>query len=63
VLAAVHALGADQRGHSLRLDRLRTEVADGFRVVDGQFRSVGEQLAEIKGLISAVGTARPSPKP
>jgi hypothetical protein len=34
-------------------------VADGFRVVDGQFRSVGEQLAEIKGLISAVGTARP----
>jgi hypothetical protein len=58
VLAAVNALGANQREHSLRLDQLRTEVADGFRlvddrfrVVDGRFRSLDEQLVEIKDLI------------
>jgi ABC-type transporter Mla subunit MlaD len=58
VLAAVNALGANQREHSIRLDELKTEVADGFRVVDAQFRvvdvrfrSVDEQLAEIKDLI------------
>jgi hypothetical protein len=58
VLAAVNALGANQREHSIRLDELKTEVADGFRVVDAQFRvvdarfrSVDEKLAEIKDLI------------
>ncbi|MGV0770644.1 hypothetical protein [Mycobacterium syngnathidarum] len=58
VLAAVHALGANQREHSLRLtsvegrlvgvetrlNSLETRVTDGFRSVD-------EHFAEIKDLI------------
>ncbi len=51
VLAAVNALGANQREHSIRLDELKTEVAERFRVVDARFHSVDEQLAEIKDLI------------
>jgi uncharacterized coiled-coil protein SlyX len=51
VLAAVNALAANQREHSLRLGQLRAQVADGFRLTDGRFRSVDEQLAEIKDLI------------
>jgi hypothetical protein len=51
VLAAVNALGANQREHSIRLDELKTEVTERFRVVDTRFHSVDEQLAEIKDLI------------
>jgi hypothetical protein len=58
VLAAVNALGANQREHSIRLDQLKAEVTEGFggvdaqfRVVAARFRSVDEHLAEIKDLI------------
>jgi hypothetical protein len=51
VLAAVNALGANQREHSIPLDELKTEVAERFGVMDARFRSVDEQLAEIKDLI------------
>jgi uncharacterized coiled-coil protein SlyX len=65
VLAAVNALGANQREHSLRvtavetrltgvetrLTTLETRVDDGFQETNARFRSVDEQLAEIKDLI------------
>jgi hypothetical protein len=58
VLAAINALGANQRDHSLRLDKvdirltaLQTRVDEGFRLTDARFRSVDEHLAEIKDLI------------
>jgi hypothetical protein len=58
VLAAVNALGANQREQALRLTAVETELRD-FRVemtdfrqeVNGRFRSVDEQLSEIKDLI------------
>jgi hypothetical protein len=58
VLAAVNALGANQREHALRLDRVETrlsgvetELIDFRQETQGRFRSVDEQLAEIKDLI------------
>jgi uncharacterized coiled-coil protein SlyX len=65
VLAAVNALGANQREHSLRLtsvqtrlDRVdtrltvvETRLADFRQETGARFRSVDEQLAEIKDLI------------
>ena len=65
VLSAIHALGANQRDHSLRLngveDRL-TQVGSRLTSVEvkltdfhteshSRFRSVDEQLSEIKDLI------------
>ena len=51
VLAAVNALGANQREHARLLGQFRTEVTDGFRLTDARFRSVDEQLVEIKDLL------------
>lgn len=65
VLAAVNALGANQREHSLRLGSVdtrltrvetrltsvETELADFRQETRAQFRSVDDQLAEIKDLI------------
>jgi hypothetical protein len=65
VLAAVNALGANQREHSLGLTEVKTELAQvtselaGFKIEFGDFRqetratfrSVDEQLADIKDLI------------
>jgi uncharacterized coiled-coil protein SlyX len=51
VLAAVNALGASQRTHANRLTTLETELADFRQETQGRFRSVDEQLAEIKDLI------------
>lgn len=65
VLAAVNALGANQREHGLRLTtvetdlvevktrlgRVETGLADFRQETQGRFRSVDEQLAEIKDLI------------
>jgi uncharacterized coiled-coil protein SlyX len=65
VLAAVNALGANKRDHALRLTAVETrlgtvdtrlatvetELADFRTETRGRFRSVDEQLAEIKDLI------------
>jgi hypothetical protein len=58
VLTAVNALGATQRDHGLRLTAVETrlgtvetEVSDFRTETRGRFRSVDEQLAEIKDLI------------
>ena len=65
MLAAVNALGANQREHGLRLTtvetdlvevktrlgRVETGLADFRQETQGRFRSVDEQLAEIKDLI------------
>jgi hypothetical protein len=51
VLAAVNALGANQRDHALRLTTLETELAYFRTETRAGFRSVDEQLAEIKDLI------------
>jgi hypothetical protein len=58
VLAAVNALGATQRDHGLRLTAVETrlgtvetELSDFRTETRGRFRSVDEQLAEIKDLI------------
>ena len=65
VLAAVNALGANQRDHALglaavktglaaveaRLGVVETELADFRTETRARFRSVDEQLAEIKDLI------------
>jgi hypothetical protein len=65
VLAAVNAFGANQRDHALRLTGVETrltrvetdlgdfriEMADFRQETQGRFRSVDEQLAEIKDLI------------
>ena len=58
VLAAVNALGVTQREHSLRLTAVETDLAD-FRIemanfrqeTRANFRTVDDQLAEIKDLI------------
>jgi hypothetical protein len=58
VLAAVNALGANQRDHSIkltgvetRLTGVETQLADFRQETNARFRSVDEQLAEIKDLI------------
>jgi len=58
VLAAVNALGANQRDQALRLTAIdselvavKSDVADFRQETRGRFRSVDEQLAEIKDLI------------
>jgi uncharacterized coiled-coil protein SlyX len=58
VLAAVNAVGANQRDHALRLTAVETrlgtvetELADFRTETRAGFRSVDEQLAEIKDLI------------
>lgn len=51
VLAAVNALGANQREHALRLTRVETELTDFRQETRSRFRSVDEQLTEIKDLI------------
>jgi uncharacterized coiled-coil protein SlyX len=58
VLAAVNAVGANQREHGLRLTGVETRIATveteltEFRTeTRARFRSVDEQLAEIKDLI------------
>ena len=65
VLAAVNALGANQREQALGLvavktdlaavktdvAAVKTELADFRQEAQGRFRSVDEQLAEIKDLI------------
>ena len=58
VLTAVNALGATQRDHGLRLTAVETrlgtvetELSDFRTETRGRFRSVDEQLAEIKDLI------------
>ena len=58
VLAAINALAANQREHALGLVAVKTDVAavktdlDDFRQeTRATFRSVDEQLAEIKDLI------------
>ncbi|KUI11932.1 hypothetical protein AU193_02135 [Mycobacterium sp. GA-1285] len=67
VLAAVNALGANQReqairlggvetqltGVEARLTTLQTRVENGFQETYARFGSVDEQLAEIKDLIIA----------
>ena len=59
VLAAVNALGANQREHALGLAAVKTdlvtvktELADFRKETRATFRSVDEQLAEIKDLIT-----------
>ena len=59
VLAAVNALGANQREHSLGLAAVKTdlgtfktELAYFRQETRATFRSVDEQLAEIKDLIT-----------
>ena len=58
VLAAVNGLGANQRDQALRLTvvetrlgTVETELADFRQETRGRFRSVDEQLVEIKDLI------------
>ncbi|PXX01410.1 hypothetical protein [Mycolicibacterium moriokaense] len=51
VLASVNALAANQRDHSLRLGGLEREFTDFRQETRANFRTVDEQLAEIKDLI------------
>ena len=58
VLAAVNALGANQREHSLRLTavegglgEVKSELADFRQETRAGFRTVDEHIAEIKDLI------------
>jgi hypothetical protein len=58
VLAAVNALGANQRDHGVRLTSVETrltsvetELGDFRTETRARFRSVDDQLAEIKDLI------------
>jgi hypothetical protein len=58
VLAAVNALGANQREHSLRLTavesglvEVKSELADFRQETRVGFRTVDEHIAEIKDLI------------
>ena len=58
VLAAVNALGANQREHSLRLTavesglvEVKSELADFRQETQAGFRTVDEHIAEIKDLI------------
>ncbi|QRY49213.1 hypothetical protein [Mycolicibacterium septicum] len=51
VLAAVSALGANQREHGLRLTSVERELADFRQETRARLVSVDEHLAEIKDLI------------
>jgi hypothetical protein len=51
VLAAVNALGANQREHGVRLDGLERAFTDLRQEVRAGFRTVDEHIAEIKDLI------------
>ena len=51
VLAAVNALGANQREHGLRLTSVERELADFRQETRARLVSVDEHLAEIKDLI------------
>ena len=51
VLAAVNALGANQREHALGLATVKTELAEFRQETRATSRSVDEQLAELKDLI------------
>ena len=51
VLAAVNALGANQREHALGLAAVRTELTEFRQETRATSRSVDEQLAELKDLI------------
>jgi len=51
VLAAVNALGANQREHALGLAAVKTELAEFRQETRSTSRSVDEQLAELKDLI------------
>ena len=51
VLAAVNALGANQRDDSLRITAVETQLSDFRQETRANFRTVDEQLAEIKDLI------------
>jgi hypothetical protein len=51
VLAAVNALGANQREHALGLAAVKTELAEFRQETRATSRSVDEQLAELKDLI------------
>ncbi|WP_313673319.1 hypothetical protein [Mycolicibacterium sp.] len=50
-LAAVNALGANQREHSLRLNGIDARLTSMETEIQARFRSVDEQLAEITDLI------------
>lgn len=72
VLAAVNALGANQRDQSLvvaqlttdvgqlktHVDQLKAQMADGFQLAEARFRAVDEQLAEIKDHLIIAGRDR-----
>ena len=51
VLAAVNALGANQREHALGFAAVKTELAEFRQETRSTSRSVDEQLAELKDLI------------
>lgn len=51
VLAAVNALGANQREHGTRLTSVERELSDFRQETRARLRSVDEHLAEIKDLI------------
>ena len=51
VLAAISALGANQREHALGLAAVRTELTEFRQETRATSRSVDEQLAELKDLI------------
>lgn len=51
VLAAVNALGANQRDQGLRLSSVERELADFRSETRSRLRSVDEHLAEIKDLL------------
>ncbi|MGV0794330.1 hypothetical protein [Mycolicibacterium sp. XJ1819] len=51
VLAAVNALGMNQREHTTRLTAVETGLADFRLETRARFGSVDEHLAEIKDLI------------
>jgi hypothetical protein len=51
VLAAVNALGTNQREHSLRLTAVETQLADFRQETRGRFRSIDEHLIEIKDIL------------
>ncbi len=51
VLAAVNALGMNQREHSQRLAAVESEVRTGFADTNARIRSLEEGQAEIKDLL------------
>lgn len=51
VLAAVDALGANQREHSLRLTAVESELTAFRQETRAGFRTVEEHIAELKDLI------------